>query len=143
MPLPNTHKRNEPNKVRTCPNVLGLYGVIDTVIERAHEVQGVENKTPLDSIRKRAWYSLYVHPKWMDTAIDRWVDFRTQNSIQLPISLEDELAIIFYLYLCHDDNKEKHMKDICNNLGIPGVTKSIIPLCGKDNIISSDIQERF
>jgi len=135
---------HSPTKTKThCPNIIGLYQAIDSTIEASHNIQTLPPNDSLERMKLRAWYYNYVHPQWMDEAIHMWVEFRSQNNISIPVGLDDELAIIFYLYICHDTDKEQVLESILENISAPELIKVLRPLCNEENIIIKNVSNNF
>lgn len=122
-------RQEAPNIKGTCSNLIGLYQVIESVVWKAHEVRNIEEQDVLGKMRQRAWYFLYTNPKWMDDAMHEWVEFRNSHWVSVPLCLEDEIALIFYIYIYHDSNKWEHVQDLLKWICNPDTIESITHLC--------------
>lgn len=140
-----TPQINSSTKIEntTCANLLGLYTTVEETLKKCHNIQEIKNNSILDSLKNRTWNYLYVTPKGMDNAIHNWVEFRTMHNISLPISLEDELAIIFYIYICHDTNKQETIKSIFSQIWANEVLPFVKELCWENTTIHYPIEDTF
>jgi hypothetical protein len=132
MPLPNPKTTPEALDI-SCTDVLWLYSVIEKVTQKAHDTHMLTPRWSIESMRQKVWYFAYTDTNLAITweAIELWKSFRRESLMSLPICLEDELAIIFYIFIYHEkpEIKKNAIVSILRWLWIKDIPKEILILC--------------
>ena len=124
---------SNPRPRNTAIHEIGLYWIIDSIIKKAHETVEMSDTSKLWNLRRRLWYFAYTDTKiWLlGDAITLWKEYRNKNNISLPLSHEDELTLIFYIYIYHEeaDTKVQNIHEILARLGVTNIPNSLIEMC--------------
>lgn len=123
-------REKTPEKKDIFLDILWLYSAIDRVIEASRTIIELPSHDTIERLRLRTGYYAYTdsqsHMIWM--AIEAWKGFRNTHALTLPIKNEDELALIFYIYICHDKEKEITLRKILSELWVKDGMEDIISL---------------
>lgn len=128
-------------------DLIGLYGVIDRVIEKAHSTIEMSKDTKLWNLQKRLWYFAHtdIQLSLLGDGIEAWKRYRDSSSLSLPLSLEDELTLVFYIFIYHEASEKKiqTLRALLSELWILDIPNSLLQLCKEQVLEKKPLPEKW
>ena len=111
--------------------------VIETIKADALKNTSLESRWSIESLRVLCWYHSQAHPglSLMREAHETFTNFKEKNWISLNINLEDELTLIFYIFIYHEESVEKKkdfLDSILTELTWWDFAREILTLCERE-----------